>query len=231
MLRPRPVFAESLLRPLFASSLLAATLAFAPNASAADPTPPPDRDKTWGGVSDAMVLSSFGIQLAMPRVYSASDETTEGWKARWHISTLAPLLTISTLTLVNQVYFKDAIKGDRPGCDDTNRGGPNCGDYGAPSGHAFAAASLFAHGTTVFLVDTFTWSKGKVNPASAIGNVALPFVLGVIGIAGRGAGDYETAGQITAGATAGLAAGLLTGLTYAMLQRPDCGYSAGLICW
>ena len=46
-----------------------------------------------------------------------------------------------------------------------------------------------------------------------------------------GAGDYESGGQITAGATAGLAVGILTGLTYAMMQRPDCGYSQGLICW
>lgn len=178
-----------------------------------------------------MVLSSFGLQLAMPRVFSANDETTEGWKARWHVSTLAPLMTISTLTLINQVYFKDTLKGQRPGCDDTNHGGPNCTDYGAPSSHAFVAASLFAHGTTLFLVDTFAWSKGKVNPASAVGNVAFPFVLGVIAIAGRSAGDYENGGQIAAGATAGLAAGLLTGMTYALFQRPDCGYSAGLICW
>ncbi|HNK42616.1 MAG TPA: phosphoglycerate kinase [Flavobacteriales bacterium] len=64
------------------------------------------------------------------------------------------------------------LGGQRPGCDDTNHGGPNCTDYGAPSSHAFVAASLFAHGTTLFLVDTFAWSKGKVNPAMSLRPIA-----------------------------------------------------------
>jgi hypothetical protein len=197
----------------------------------AQATPPPSRDKTWGGVSDALVVSSLGVQLLMPRIYSAEDETTEGWKARWHLSALAPLMTISTLSLANQLYFKDSFKGDRPGCDDTNRGGPNCTDFGGPSTHSFAATSLFVHGTAVFLVDTFKWSHGRVNPASAIGNVGVPLILGIITMAGRSAGNYESGGQIVAGATAGLAVGLVTGLTYALLQRPDCGYAGGLVCW
>lgn len=227
-------FSRSILRPILALSFVAGALVASPrDAAAADPVPvEPFRDKTWKGVSDAMVFSSFGLALAMPRIYSANDETTEGWKARWHVSALAPLMTLSTLTLLNHVYFKDTLKGDRPGCDDTNRGlVPQCADYGAPSSHSFIATSLFAHGTTMFLVDTFTWSHGKVNAASVVGNVGVPFVLGVLTLAGRGAGEYETGGQIVAGATAGLAAGILTGLTYAMFQRPDCGYSSGLICW
>lgn len=225
------MLARSILRPFAALSILGTALLAAPAASADPPTPPPSRDKTWGGISDAMVLSSFGLQLIMPRVYAANEETTEGWKARFHVSQLAPVMTLSTLTLVNQVFLKDQVKGERPGCDDTNHGGLNCTDYAAPSSHAFLATSLFVHGTTVFLVDTFHWSKGRVNAASAIGNVAFPFVLGVLTLVGRSEGNYESAGQITVGATAGLAAGILTGLTYAMFQRPDCGYSAGLICW
>jgi hypothetical protein len=225
------VFARSILRTFAALSLVGSALLVAPAAAADPPTPPPDRDKTWGGISDAMLLSSFGLGIVMPRVYSANEETTEGWKARFHLSQLAPLMTISTLTLVNQVFLKDQVKGERPGCDDTNHGGLNCTDYGAPSSHAFAATSLFVHGTVVFLVDTFHWSKGRVNPASAVGNVAVPLVLGALTIAGRSAGNYESGGQIAAGATVGLAVGLLTGLTYAYWQRPDCGYSAGLICW
>ena len=63
--------------------------------------------------------------------------------------------------------------------------------------------------------------SGRAGPAPDAGH----------GKAGRSAGNYESGGQIVAGATAGLAVGLVTGLTYALLQRPDCGYAGGLVCW
>jgi hypothetical protein len=38
-------------------------------------------------------------------------------------------------------------------------------------------------------------------------------------------------GAVVVSSAAGLVTGALTGLTYAMLQRPECGYTGSLICW
>ncbi len=222
---------KTALRGVALAAALAAIVAAPRSASAQTPTPAPDRDKTWGGVTDALVLTSLGTQLLFPRVYYPHAETTEGWKARWHVSVLAPIMTISTLALVNEQWFKDSVESHRPGCDPTNQGGPNCTSFGGPSTHAFAAASAFGYGGALFLFDTMKWSHGRINAPGLVANVAVPFVLGAVTIAGRSAGDYEDAGQLTAGATVGLGFGFLTGMTYALFQRPECGYGAGLICW
>jgi hypothetical protein len=221
---------SSLLRalPLAAIGL---SCAFVPRTAAAQATPPPQRDETWGGVSDVLTVASLGTQLLFPRVYYPHAETTEGWKARWHVSNLAPVMTLSFLALFNETTFKDTVKSARPGCDDTNQGGPGCRTYGGPSTHAFAAGSALGYGAAVFITDATKWSHGRVNAPGIVGNLAVPLVFGVISVVGRSAGDYESGGQIVAGGTMGLGVGLLTGLTYALMQRPECGYGAGLVCW
>jgi hypothetical protein len=200
--------------------------------ASAQVAPNPDRDKTWRGVTNVTALAGLGAQLITPRIFYPAPEVTVGWKARWHASQLAPVMTLATITLVNEVFLKDRIAGNRPGCDDSNQGlVQNCQDFGAPSSHSFAAASAFGHGVAVFLVDTMKWSDGRVNGLSVVANIALPLVLGGITLVGRSSGNFESGGQIATGATLGLGFGFLTGLMYAEMARPECGYSGSLFCW
>jgi hypothetical protein len=199
--------------------------------AAAQTTPAPTRDSTWGGVTDATAVAALGAAILMPRVFYPSPEVTVGTKARWHVSVLAPVMTYAAFTLVNDQFLKDEIKSLRPGCDDSNLGGPGCETFGGPSSHAFAASAAFGHGVAVFLFDTTKWSDGRANAASAFGNIGLPLILGGITFVGRHRGGFENGGQLVAGGTLGLATGFLLGTTYALMQRPECGYSGAMLCW
>lgn len=215
-------------------ALLAAAVGLVTFASAdasAQVTPPPSRDRTWGGVTDATAVSAIAFGVLMPRIFYPSPEVTVGWKARWHVSVLAPMMTYASFALVNENFLKKEIKSPRPGCDDTNAGGPGCGDFGGPSSHAFVAGATLGHGVGVFLFDTTKWSDGRANAISAVGNIGIPLILGGITVIGRSQGNYESGGQIVAGGGLGLATGFLLGMTYSLMARPECGYSGSLICW
>lgn len=216
------------MRCLVLAAVLAG-LAFASPAYAQ--TPPPTRDQTWGAVTTATMASAGAIELLMPRVFYADPEVTVGWKARWHVSQLAPVMTLVVLTLGNELLLKPDIKGQRPGCDDTNAGAPHCDTYGEPSTHAFGAFAALGHGAAVWLFDTTKWSGGRVNAGSLAAHVAVPLVLAGVTAAGRGAGNWEDGGQIALGAVMGLGTGFLMGMTYALMARPECGYTGSLICW
>jgi hypothetical protein len=178
------------------------------------------------------VIVAGASQLLMPRIFYPEPEVTVGWKARWHISVLAPVMTITTLALLNEYQIKDSIKGFRPNCDDSNQGQvAGCMDYGMPSTHTFAAFAALGHGAGVFIVDTTKWSDGRVNIGSVIGNLGVPLVASVITYVGRGVGNWEKPSQNFAGAALGLTSGFLLGTMYALMQRPECGYSGGIICW
>lgn len=217
-------------RCVFAAGVVAAVCATVATPARAQ-TPPPDRNDTWGTVSTITAVGALGAQALMPRVYYSDPETTVGWKARWHVSVLAPVLTLGSLSLFNEAVLKESFEGDRPGCDDTNRGGPNCESFGMPSTHAFAGFSALGHGAAVFLFDTTKWSDGRFNGGALAGHIGVPLVLGTITAVGRGAGDYESTGQILAGGGLGLASGFLTGMTYALMARPECGYTGAMVCW
>ena len=116
-------------------------------------TAPPTRDRTWGGVTNALAFAALGTAALMPRIFYPSPEVTVGWKARWHLSVLAPVMTYATLAFVNEVGLKEVVKSDRPGCDDTNRGGPGCTSFGGPSSHGFAAGAAEVRLITVARVD------------------------------------------------------------------------------
>jgi hypothetical protein len=191
----------------------------------------PERSQTWNDVSLATTLAAGGAQLLMPRIFYSSPEATVGWKARWHVSALAPVMTITTLALLNEHHFKNGFEGHRPGCNEAIQGQPGCETYGMPSTHSFGSAAALGHGTTVFLVDTFKHSGGRFHFGSFAGNVLLPLALTSVTVAGRRAGDWENWGQIGVGAGAGLVSGALMGLLYSTLQPPECGYSGSLICW
>jgi hypothetical protein len=191
----------------------------------------PARNHDWQTVTTITMLGAAGTQLFMPRIFYSDPEVTVGWKARWHVSVLAPVMTLTGLTLLNEYALKDSFKGFRPGCDETNRGVPGCGSYGLLSSHTFAAFAALGHGTAVFLVDTTKWSGGRFNAGAFVGNVALPLVLSTFTAVGRDAGNYERSGQVIWGGVGGLVSGFATGAVYALMQRPECGYTGSLICW
>jgi hypothetical protein len=193
---------------------------------------PPFRSTPWKTVTGVAAVSVGFEQLLMPRIFYPEPEVTVGWKARWHVSVLAPVMTIAAMSLFNEMYFKDAIKAHRPNCTDDNQGlVDGCLDYGGPSTHTFAAASYFGHGLGVFLVDTFKYNDGRVNAFSVIGNIGYPLVAGIVTFVGRGVGNWEKPGENITGALIGLGTGLLLGTMYAEMQRPECGYSGALVCW
>ncbi len=194
-------------------------------------TPAPSRDQNWGAVTTITMASAGAIELLMPRIFYSDPEVTEGWKARWHVSQLAPVMTLTMLTLTNELLLKGAIQDPRPGCDDTNSGGPHCDTYGSPSTHAFGSFAALGNGAAVWLFDMTKWSGGRFNAGSFIGNVAVPFLLAGTTAIGRDVGNWENGGQILAGGVTGLAFGFLSGMTYALLARPECGYTGNLICW
>ena len=212
---------------LLALAGCAATLGASTRATAAEPS----RDRTWGGVTAATAVAAVTVGLAMPRMFYAGAEVTGGFHARWHVSQLAPVMTIATLAFVNENFLKAKVAGPRPGCDDTNAGGPGCTDFGAPSTHAFVAGSTLGHGLAVFFIDTTKWSDGNVSGASVVGNILVPLILGGFTLGGRAQGNFETGGQLAAGATVGLGVGILTGLVYSTMAKPECGYLGGVICW
>ena len=75
------------------------------------------------------------------------------------------------------------------------------------------------------------WSNGQFHAGSFVGNLAVPLVFAGVTAVGRTAGNWEDGGTVVASSAAGLVTGMLTGLTYALLQRPECGYTGSLICW
>ena len=221
--------ARSVIAALLLSSTLASSLLTARPARADDD--PRARSGSWQTVTTVTALAALGTQLLVPRTFYSDPETTVGWKGRWHVSALAPVMTIAGLVLVNEVFLKDAVASRRPGCDDATQGGIGCKDYQALSSHAFAGFAAFGHGTAVFLVDMTKWSGGRFNAASFTGDVVLPLVLAGVTSVGRGAGKWESTGDVIVSSVAGLGVGALLGLTYAVMQRPECGYTGDLICW
>jgi hypothetical protein len=191
----------------------------------------PARDKNWKVVSHVGLIGAASTQLLMPRIFYSDPEATVGWKARWHVSVLAPVMTLAGLAVLNEYGLKESFEGYRPSCDKDNQGTKNCETYGMMSTHSLGAFSALGHGGAVFLFDTINNSGGRFNAGSFVGNIGLPAVFATFTAIGRGVGDYETAGQVFTGGGVGLASGFLMGMTYALMQRPACGYSGSLVCW
>ncbi|HEY8944396.1 MAG TPA: hypothetical protein VIM73_09040 [Polyangiaceae bacterium] len=191
----------------------------------------PERSAGWNDATKITALSALGVQLLMPRVFYSDPEVTVGWKARWHVSVLAPSMTLATLALLNEQVLKDELAGHRPGCSEETQGGPGCESYGMLSTPTFTAFSALGQGLGIFLVDTSKWSDGRFNVGAFAGNVAVPAVLSVVTGIGRTAGDWEEPAQVWGTAGIGLALGMGIGALYASAQRPECGYTGGLICW
>jgi hypothetical protein len=191
----------------------------------------PQRSEAWDKATTILTLSSVGLSLVMPRVFYSDPEVTVGWKARFHLSVLAPTMTLAALTLFNEHTLKDSFAASRPGCDKTNQGLEGCEDYGMFSSHALLSFSTLGQGLGIFIVDTAKWSGGRFNVGAFAGHVGVPAILSVITALGRSAGNWESSGQIWGSAGVGLGAGLALGALYATMQRPECGYTGALICW
>lgn len=216
---------------LFSAMVVFFALVFGASSANAQVSPEPKRSGDWGTVTTITMVAGGATELLMPRIFYSDPEVTVGWKARWHVSVLAPVMTLTSATLLNELALKNAIKSYRPGCDATNDKLAHCTDYASPSTHAFAGFSALGHGAGVFVFDTFKWSGGRFNGGAFAGHVAAPLVLaGITGI-GRSVGDWESFGQVAAGAGIGLGIGFLSGMTYSLMQRPECGYTGSLICW
>ena len=64
----------------------------------AQTSPPPNRDQGWGTATAVTVGAAGAVQLLMPRIFYSDPESTVGWKARWHVSQLAPVMTLTVLS-------------------------------------------------------------------------------------------------------------------------------------
>jgi len=198
-----------------------------------------ERDANWDTVSNVSLGLGVASVALMPRVYYSSPDATVGWKARWHFSSLAPVMSMVGTTLLVDQPIKEAIQSTRPECsvDQTlaRLEDSGCETFGGPSAHAFASWGAFGYGTTVFLVDTLKYSDGEFNGGAFVGNMVFPFAAAIMTSVARGQGgagvQHESTGQIVAGTLPGLGIGALLGLGYSMLQEPDCGYGGFVFCW
>ena len=234
IMRPRTIF--------LAGALASLALAALPATEAHAQVIPPvaERDENWETVSTVSMLIGVSTVSLMPRVYYNDPEATVGWKARWHISVLAPIMTLTAATLFVDIPIKDLGEGTRPDCtvEETESGfsGSNCESYGMPSTHSFAAWSATGSGIGIWVADTFVHSDSEFHAGSFIGNVVVPLAASVFTSVGRGVASspdqpYEDAAQIGVGVAAGVITGFLTGLAYGLLQEPNCGYGNNIVCW
>ncbi len=220
------------LRALVGLALIAATTLAAPSARAQS-LPPPERSAAWDTVSTVAMVVGMGTQVLMPRRYWSDTEVTIGEKARWHVSVLAPTMLLVATALLNEELVRPEIGSFRPGCGRTNIGVAGCTTFGMPSTHTFVAFSALGHGAGVFLVDSLKWSDSRFDGVAIAGDVALPLIAAGLTYAGRVAGtpSQEHGDQALVGAAFGLGFGLVAGGVYALLQRPECPYGSGIICW
>ena len=127
---------------------------------------------------------SIGLVGLMPRVYYSDPELTVGWKGRWHFSVLAPAMTLAALTVLVDSPIKNAIKDPRPGCtlDRTSAQypGSGCESFGMPSTESFAAWGASGAGLSIFLVDAYKYSNGRLNDLAFVGDVGVPITLSIV---------------------------------------------------
>jgi hypothetical protein len=198
-----------------------------------------ERDENWSTVSTVSMMIGVASASLMPRIYYSSPDATVGWKARWHISALAPIMSMTAATLLVEYPIRDAIQNPKVDCsvDDTLALIPEngCFHFGGPSTHAFASWGAFGYGTTVFLVDTIKYSDWEFHAGALVGDVVVPLGAAIVTSVARSADGSgvgpESVGQVVAGALPGAVVGALLGLGYSFLQEPDCGYGGFVFCW
>ncbi len=226
---------------LLAAGLLAGTLSLTLSESQAQAQVLPfvERDSNWDTVSSVTMMIGVTTVSLMPRIYYSSPDATVGWKARWHVSALAPIMSMTGITLLVDGPIRDAIESNKEGCslDDTLARLPDsgCETFGGPSSHAFASWGAAGAGISIFIVDTLKYSDMRFSVPSFIGNIFLPTSMAFLSSIARSADGSglgpEGTGQVVAGALPGLAVGAVLGLGYSLMQEPNCGYGGNLFCW
>jgi hypothetical protein len=221
------------MKKLFAAAALGGVLAFAAPAHAQSRLPAPNRSGAWEAVSNVSMTVAMADVVLMPRLYWSDTEVTIGWKARWHASVLAPSMFLVTTALFSELAVKPQITSYRPGCGPSNIGVAGCTTFGMPSTNAFIAFSALGQGTGTFVVDTLKWNDGRIHGGAIAGDIGVPLLAAGLTFAGRVAGtpSLEHGDQALVGGAIGLGFGLAAGAVYALLQRPECPYGAGVICW
>lgn len=197
------------------TGLTAAVLFVSPRAEAQS------RDEGWDTATTVTSIAAGVGALVMPRVFYSSPEATMGWRARWHVSVLAPVMTDLSLTLLNEAVLKEAFADP----------GPTGDAFGLFSTQTMGSTQALGQGLTVFLIDTFKYNDGRFHFGSFAGHVLFPLTMTGITAAGRAAGDLESGPQILGSLGVGLATGVVFGLMYGFMQEPECGYTGSLICW
>jgi len=198
-----------------AAVLLAALLTFSPAHAQT-------RDGGWDDASTGTAIAAAATSVLMPRVFYSNPEATVGWKARWHVSALAPALSTVAIGFLNEATLKPAFADPSP-C-------VGCG-FGLLSTQAYVATAAVGQGVGVFLLDTLKYSGGNFHFGSFAGQVLVPLALAGVTAGGRIASNEESPEQVLGSAGVGLASGLVFGLVYGAMQAPNCGYSGDLICW
>jgi hypothetical protein len=202
-----------------AGAVLAASLLLTTTSAQAQ-QPAYHRDSGWDTATSALAISAWAVELISPRTFSADPEVTAGWKARWHLSVLAPSMAFGALALLNEGYLKKAFKAGRPGCDEApeeafltdpegHRTIPplECQTYGMLSTESILAFSALGQGLGVFIVDTTKWSNGQFHAGAFTLEVGVPAVLAILTAVGRSAGNLEDAGQVWGSAGIGVGLG------------------------
>jgi hypothetical protein len=228
-------------KAILSAGVLAAAACVCLDESTAQAQIPPvvERDQNWDTVSNVSLGIGVGVVALMPRIYYSSPDATVGWKARYHVSMLAPAMTLTGLTMLVDGPIRGAFQKPKQGCtvEDTLAQLPNsgCESFGGPSTHAFASWGATGAGLGTFLVDTIKYSNGHFSAPSFVGNVAVPVAASIMTSVSRSADGSglgpESTGQVLAGALPGFAVGALLGVGYSLLQEPDCGYGNYLFCW
>ncbi len=100
------------------------------------------------------------------------------------------------------------------------------------STHSFITASTFGQGLGIFIMDTAKWSGGRFNAGSFAGSVGRACRPHRRHCRGSNRGRLGERGSVL-GQRAGIGAlvGFGMGALYGAMQRPECGYEGGLICW
>ncbi|HSC89198.1 MAG TPA: hypothetical protein VLC09_18075 [Polyangiaceae bacterium] len=177
-------------------------------------------DQGWSDASTATAIAAAASSVLMPRVFYSNPEATVGWKARWHVSSLAPTMSAVSLAFLNESVLKPAFADPGP-----------AGGFGLFSTETYVASASLGQGISVFLIDTLNNSGGKFHFGSLAGHVLLPLALTGFTAGGRIASNEESGAQVLGSVAVGAATGLVFGLLYSTMLEPNCGYTGDLICW
>ena len=212
------------------ASLVAGLVLFAVPARAwADD--PSARSAPWQTATTITAVAAMGSQVLMPRVFFSDPNVTVGWKARWHVSVLAPAMTLTALAFLNESAVKGGSRLLSPGVQREQRGdrklsrlrlpllpgvrslvGVCARDGGLRDRHAEVERRPTERGGVRGRCGAASRSCRADRRRSGGGKLGRP----------RSGSSFERGGP-----------GVRSrhGDRVSLLARPECPYGSGLICW